>query len=235
MKTSDWQIEDLGKLTDVQSQLNREEQTLKLRARDEVKDTLYLWESSPAIVVTRRDSRMKNFPETKKQFENGGILVCQRLTGGGTCPQGPGIVNLAAIYTQQFEKEPSIVESFHKMCGKMQSSLAGLGIETEIGACEDSFCDGRYNLLAGGKKLIGTSQRWLSTQDERNIAILFHALVLYQIDPAKTCKMLNEFNVSLGKEDNYHANALINITDITKQESNIEKLKQLFIETICFT
>ena len=71
--------------------------------------------------------------------------------------------------------EAQILDSSKKKEGAMTHHDHG-GIISTVGACTGAFCDGAWNVLAQGRKLAGTAQRWRATPQGR--VALIHAAIL---------------------------------------------------------
>jgi lipoate-protein ligase A len=172
-----WCCEDLGSSVAIADQLARETAQLQELLDQGGPSRVFLW-SCPerCIVASRRDALLPGFRGAVQALADAGTAVHTRVTGGGACPQGPGVLNISALYAIAADERASIEASYQWFCGRFAEFLDTFGLQSEIGARPGSFCDGRYNVLAEGKKLIGTAQRW--KRNEQRVAILGHALLL---------------------------------------------------------
>jgi lipoate-protein ligase A len=104
---------------------------------------------------------------------------------------------------------------YRTLCGELAGALARLGVEAAPQAVPDSFCDGRFNLAAGGRKLAGTAQSW------RRIAgrpvVLAHAAIVVDADPEALTEVANAFERDLGSGRHYRADALTSIAQAWQQ------------------
>ena len=80
---------------------------------------------------------------------------------------------------------------------------------------QGSFCDGRYNLAAGGRKLVGTAQAWRRVGDVP--MVLAHAVLIVDADPDALTAGANDFEAALGTPTRYHADALTSIARVCGQ------------------
>lgn len=138
-----------------------------------------------------------------------GWPVQLRRSGGGVVPQGPGIANLTL--TGPAGGAPGTVAEavYGHLCGLLATALAGLGIEARAQAVEGSFCDGRFNLAVGGRKIAGTAQYWRRGGGRQ--AVLAHALLLVDADVDQLSARANAFEAALGSERRYRADALTTV------------------------
>lgn len=136
---------------------------------------LLLWRcAAPALVLPAALLRRPEVQETAARRENASWPVIARATGGGIVPQGPGTLNLALVLPAPdgFRLE----DGYQLICGALAEALARFDIRTTTGVCEDAFCDGKWNVLAGGRKFAGTAQRWRSRP--QGAVVLVHAAML---------------------------------------------------------
>lgn len=160
------------------------EHALLQAARDGKRGALVWGAERPGLVVPRAMSRRPGFATAARASAARGWPVHLRATGGGMAPQGPGIVNLSLGGPAHGQSPEAI---YQDLCKAIGAALATLGIATETAPLPGSFCDGRWNLLAGGRKIAGTAQRWLPRADPHSgWAVLAHAVILDEVAP-ETC------------------------------------------------
>ena len=77
------------------------------------------------------------------------------------------------------------------------------GLAADRGPIGAAFCDGRFDLAIGGRKIAGTAQRWRAVpggpSPERG-AVLLHAVVLADTDRAEGIGAVNRFYAAAGSE-----------------------------------
>ena len=104
-----------------------------------------------------------------------GWPVLFRSTGGGAAPQGPGALNFAVSVTvgEGFKME----RGYQLLIQPIRAALGHGGRKLAVGAINNSFCDGRWNLSINGKKVAGAAQRWRRAGRGKT-RILAHAVIL---------------------------------------------------------
>ncbi|GHD98625.1 hypothetical protein U879_14185 [Defluviimonas sp. 20V17] len=157
------------------------EHALLQAARDGQHGALVWGAERPGLVVPRAMSRRPGFAAAARASAARGWPVHLRATGGGMAPQGPGIVNLSRAGPALGRSAEAI---YQDLCNTVGAALATLGITTETGPLPGSFCDGRWNLLAEGRKIAGTAQHWQPRADPHSgWAVLAHAVILDEAMP----------------------------------------------------
>ena len=164
----------------------------------------HLWQGEPGLVVPRSYTAMPGWTAAARAH-----AVQVRASGGGVVPQGPGVLNLSLVWRTE-HAAPSGTEAIYRaLCGELVRALARLGIEAAPQAVSGSFCDGRFNLAAGGGKLAGTAQSW------RRIAgqpvVLAHAVILVDAAPQALTEAANAFERDLGCGREYRAEAVTSV------------------------
>lgn len=142
-----------------------------------------------------------------------GWPVRLRRSGGGVVPQGAGILNLSLAYPCATAPGDAAEAVYADLCAVLATALADLGIAASAQAVQGSFCDGRFNLAvaadAGPRKIAGTAQYWRRRGDRH--AVLAHALIIVDADPAALSAEANRFEAALGSGKVYAANALTSV------------------------
>jgi hypothetical protein len=141
--------------------------------------------------------------------------IAIRQTGGTVVPQGPGTLNISVI--SRHKTHPGIRETYAAVCQALAKGFAAVGIDTEVGARPGSFCDGDFNLLHRGRKLVGTAQRWAMGADGTAIC-LHHCVILTGGDPDSLCRRAEALYDHAGKPTRYtrdaHSTRVINHDDL---------------------
>jgi len=164
----------------------------------------HLWQGRPGLVVPRSYTRQPGWAEAASSF-----AVQVRSSGGGLVPQGPGVWNLSLVWPAPSATPTDTDGVYRALCNELATALARLGLASAPRAVEGSFCDGRFNLAAGGRKLVGTAQAWRRV-DGRPMA-LAHAVIVVTADPVALTEQANAFEAALGSGRRYRADALTSV------------------------
>ncbi len=172
-----------------------------------------LWHGAPALVAPLSYRRYANLDEVSAASLRKGWPIRLRRSGGGVVPQGPGILNLSLAYPCEGAPGALAEPVYAHLCGLLGSALARLSIACQPTAVAGSFCDGRFNLAVRAqgtlRKIAGTAQYWRRADGRQ--AVLAHALLLIDADPALLCAQANRFETALGSPRQYDAHALTNV------------------------
>ena len=170
----------------------------------------HLWEAPPGLIAPRSYRRYARLAQIQTDFARHGVAVELRPSGGGVVPQGPGILNMSLAFPVS-QPIGSLSDAIYQhLCAILQSALAGLGIRAEARAVGGSFCDGRYNLAVGGRKIAGTAQYW-RRRGANGHAVLAHAVLLVDADPVAATGLANTFEAALGSGRAYDPDAVTSV------------------------
>lgn len=183
-----WQLLRPPLLSEPAASIRYDEELLQQVIRGELGPCLCISQAPRCLVVTRREARMENFERAREALAGAGWPVVVRSSGGSCVPQGPGMLNLSLIHPRP--KHWSLEDGYRLLCALLGRLLAAYGVAAETGAVPGSFCDGRYNLQSGGRKLVGTAQRWAGA--ERARAVLSHACLLVDLDLQEVTARINQ-------------------------------------------
>lgn len=167
----------------------------------------HLWQAPVGLVVPRRVTTLPGWSAAQAQPGHGEVQV--RASGGGLVPQGPGVWNLSLVWGAPSSTPVGTESVYRWLCESLSAAFARLGIDATPQPVDGSFCDGRWNLAAGGRKFVGTAQAW------RRIGgvplVLAHAVILVDADPAALTARANAFEAALGSATRYRADALTSV------------------------
>ena len=164
----------------------------------------HLWQGRPGLVAPRSYTLQPGWASAAPAFD-----VQLRSSGGGLVPQGPGVWNLSLVWPVPSATPTGTEGVYRALCAELAAAFARLGLATTPQAVEGSFCDGRFNLAAGGRKLAGTAQSWRRV-DGRPMA-LAHAVIVVTADPVALTAQANAFEAALGSTRRYRADALTSV------------------------
>ncbi len=176
-----------------------------------------VWEAPRAVVASRADARLPGFADARRVLAAEGWPVEVRESGGSAVPHAPGIVHLSLAFRPP-EGAPTTLESTYALLLEPLIRLVeGFGLPADVGEVPGSFCDGRFNLVVGGRKLAGTAQRWRAGPGPAipgRGAILAHALLLVDVDRSEATGAVNRFYQVARADRHFDADALVTLAEL---------------------
>ncbi len=170
--------------------------------------TARVWQAGRGIAVTRAESRLPGFDAARAASEAAGWPVVVRESGGGAVPHDEGVLCLSLAFAPP--SRLSLEAAYAVLAEPLRAALRTFDVTVSTGAVAGAFCDGRFNLAAGGRKIVGTAQRWRgrpgSGAPDRG-AVLAHALWLVDLDLADATAVLNRFQARAGSDARFAAEA----------------------------
>ncbi len=167
--------------------------------------TFRLWENHRALVVSRQDLRLPHIARAVNHMGKAGWPVVARETGGTAVAMGPGVLNLSLVLPRSLVTDVpgyTIDTVYQLLCEPIRRVLSTLGIAARFGCVPGAFCDGRFNLVARGKKIAGTAQvshANIATNGNRKEGyVLAHASLLVDVDARSLTDVVNRFYDSAG-------------------------------------
>lgn len=167
----------------------------------------HLWQAPVGMVVPVRTTALPGWAAAAADPAFGEVQV--RASGGGLVPQGPGQWNLSLVWPAPTATPSGTDAIYRALCHALAGAFARLGIDASPQPVEGSFCDGRYNLAVGGRKLVGTAQAWRRVHGVP--LVLAHAVIVLSADPAELCARASAFEAALGSTTRYRADALTSV------------------------
>lgn len=177
----------------------------------------HLWQGTPGWVLPRRCTALPAWAAVQAQH---GAALQVRGSGGGLVPQGPGIWNLSLAWPAGRSTPADMHAIYAALCSALAAAFARLGVDAAPGAVPGSFCDGRWNLAAHGRKLVGTAQAWRRFGQRQ--VVLAHALVIVSADPAELTTRANRLEAELGQGTPYRAEALTSLAREAADTADLE-------------
>lgn len=171
-----------------------------------------VWEPPQGLVVPPSYRRHEGFDALCAVFEAEGWPVSVRRSGGGLVPQGAGMLTLSLAWRTRLDLGRGMEPVYQGLCSLVQRVLAPFTVDTNCAAVEGSFCDGRFNLARGGRKVAGTAQYWKRLGADEHL-VLAHACLLVEADLPALNARANDFEVRLGTGQCYRAEVLANLVD----------------------
>lgn len=164
--------------------------------------TTRLWVSHPSLVLPSGWARKPGFEQAAARSAAKGWPVYFRASGGSAVVHRPGILNVSRIEAASPDGV-TIDSAFGALVEQLLDALASLGIVADAGPVPGSYCDGRFNIRATGRKLAGTACRVRRTT--LRAAILAHAAVSVEGDVAGDVAIVSAFEAALGMRAIYRA------------------------------
>jgi lipoate-protein ligase A len=143
---------------------------------------LLLWRpQDAALVMPRRLERLDGFARAAATCAELGWPVALRDTGGEPVPQSSAVLNVALAWAVPLDEaeQKRIENAYRRLCDPLCEWLLELGQAPDLGAVDGAFCDGRFNVTLGQRKLVGTAQRWRKrSRDGRHVALAHGAILM---------------------------------------------------------
>lgn len=178
-------------------------------AREERPPTVRVWRHAPreGLVVSKRDVAGPSGQAAMQVMAASGWPVIVRPTGGTAVPHGQGVLNLSLLFPRRHEK--ATTDAYYRLlCQPIVDWFATYHLQATTGALPGSYCDGNYNVLVDGKKLVGTAQAWrgglAGTASRHPGYILAHACIVVDVDLEAATMAINKLYQLVG--DTYRVN-----------------------------
>lgn len=168
-----------------------------------------LWRAPQGLVAPLSYRRHARLDAVCAAFAARGWPVRLRRSGGGVVPQGPGILNLSLARPVAGPPGAQADRVYAHLCGVLARALAALHIDVRPRTVAGAFCDGRFNLAVGPRKISGTAQYWRRAGDRH--AVLAHALLLVDADTTVLTTLANDFEAALQSDRRYEATAITTV------------------------
>jgi lipoate-protein ligase A len=177
----------------------------------------HLWTAPTGIVVPRRYTALPGWAVAASDAGHGQVQV--RSSGGGLVPQGPGVWNLSLAWPAPSSTPTSTEAVYQGLSDELAAALSRLGVAAAPQAVAGSFCDGRYNLAAAGRKLVGTAQAWRRVDGVP--MVLAHAVIVVTADPAALTARANALEAALGTATRYREDAMTSVALASAGPANV--------------
>ena len=128
-------------------------------------------------------------------------------------PQSPATVNLQLAYPARTTHPAVAAEQHYRhLCALLQKLFAAFAIPTDYQSVPGSFCDGRFNLASGGRKIAGTAQYWQRRGAPQQHTVLASAVIL-AADAAMLTARANRLEAALHSPQRYRPDSTTAIAD----------------------
>ncbi len=223
-----WEVLSVPGLVNAASQLAQEHELAVERALTDGPPLAIVWRSEPALIVTQSERHLPQFEQAARLASEEGWPVCVRSTGGSAVALTPGVVNLGLILPW-CESRPTLEAGFALICDPVIRALERFDVAAGTGSAPGSFCDGRYNVLVGARKIAGTSQRHF-TRSKRG-SLLLHATVIVDADPGELTDAVAKFYARAGGQRDLDAASVTSLARCLGGSASAE-LPQAFAEVL---
>ncbi|WP_374525285.1 biotin/lipoate A/B protein ligase family protein [Sphingopyxis sp.] len=159
-----------------------------------------LWTNSRCLVTTRRFARMEGFADAAATSRARGWPVFVRTSGGTTVVHRPGILNFS-LYEIAPVGAVDINACFQRFTERLIIGFAAIGVSAETGWVKGSYCDGRFNIVSGRKKIAGTA--CLVRKSGGWFGVLAHAAINIEGDTQADLAAITAFERGLGLDIPY--------------------------------
>ncbi|QTF90945.1 lipoate--protein ligase family protein [Halomonas sp. BM-2019] len=169
-----------------------------------------------ALVMPRRHERLAGFPEAREALRERGWPIAFRSTGGTPVPQCPAVVNVALAQRCRVGSSAAHLEwGYHRLGDPWCEWLAELGVaDPNLGEAPGAYCDGRFNVRIGERKLVGTAQRWRRVRGGKDMAMLAHGAMQVGETPEALVAVVNAFQDAIGDPQRFCPEAHIALEQV---------------------
>ncbi|BBM67212.1 lipoate--protein ligase A [Vibrio alfacsensis] len=219
--------------TEVADVFNKEDELIKLVQTDQLSQALLLWQVKSPTLVLPAGKKWPESEELKQALERANWKLFSRKTGGAPVPQVPGIVNLSHIYLWPEGQAYDIKKAYLSLCSVLTTFFKQLGVDVDVHATANSYCDGDYNLNINGQKVVGTAQRVLLKKGGEKVilaqaCILIDANVEEIVQPVQLCNRLSNHDTDIRGE--VHTPLFDHIKERPTVDALFQQLTQAFLD-----
>jgi len=188
-------------------------------------NSLVVWSSKPALVVSGSDTRLPRFDHACRELAKQNIEVIKRSSGGSAVPQDPGVLSISLAFRPG--KPRTIDQLYGDFCGLLAQGFAGLGLATTVSAVPGCFCDGRFNLVTGGRKLAGTAMKLKGPLGKPSM-VLAHAVILTSLSSTSATDRVNLFYRLAGDDRHFRSSATTSVAvALERQDDSAAKTNDI--------
>lgn len=181
--------------------------------------TYRIWENRRSLVITAREARLPEVDTAATAARAEGWPVVARDSGGTAVPHGPGILQASLLLGQEGLEAHALEAVYEALCEPIRRALGDLGVHTDYGEVPGSFCDGRFNLVAQGRKIAGTSQRWrggLAPTHRPGGHVVAHMILFVEADMVEATGAVNRFYERAGGTERFDPRAVITVSEFLR-------------------
>lgn len=186
-----------------------------------------------ALVMPRRHGRLAGFPEARAALENRGWPIHFRSTGGTPVPQSEAVINVALALRCRADGSAAHLEwGYQRLGAPWCDWLHALGVcDANLGAAPGAYCDGRFNVRIGERKLVGTAQRWRRVRGCRDMAMLAHGAMQVGNTPEALVGVVNAFQAAIGDPERFSTSRHVALCQVLP-EAEIEAVLPTLLQRL---
>ncbi len=217
---------------EAQALFDKEHQLIEQVKSNQLEQVLLLWQAKQPTLVLPAGKKWAVSEELVDTLSKLGWQLTARKTGGAPVPQLPGIINLSHIYTCSDDKPYDIKTAYMQLCNILSEFFRTLGINVDVHATPNSYCDGDYNLNINGQKIVGTAQRVLLKKDGGRVVlsqacIIIDADVERIVEPVIVCNRICHYPAQI--EANVHTSLFNHMTERPNVDFLFQRLTDAFL------
>ena len=177
---------------------------------------ILVWTTTSCLVAPRAFARRPGFEAGRARVEARGMPLLLRETGGDLAPQGPSVLNVTVAFAAS--SPFGVEDAYGRLCSPLLALLRARGVAAYCASVPEAFCDGRFNIAVGRRKLAGTAQRWRprtrrAGTDEAGLAVLAHAALFVEPDFDRYADAANAFYEGCRLDRRVRAEAHVALAD----------------------
>ena len=174
---------------------------------------LHVWQQSPCLVVPRAYCRRAGIGAAIAAADDLGWRVLFRASGGSCVFHGRHVLCITRLICEPCGTS-GIDAHYRSFTESLADAAEKLGVvDVRTGTAPDAPCDGRFNLLAGDRKLAGTAMRRRSRAGMDTT--LAHACLWLSGPLEPSLNAVEVFESHLGAHRSYPASACITLAEAT--------------------
>jgi hypothetical protein len=199
--------------------LARETQMLDRVARREEDVEILVWSTTARLVAPRALARLPGFEAGRASVEARGLPLVLRETGGDLMPQGPNVLNVTVAFAAPTGAAFGVAAAYDWLCGPLLDLIRARGVAAHCASVPGAFCDGRFDIAVGTRKLAGTAQRWrtrtrVAGTNEPGYAVLAHAGLFLTGDFRSAVDAANALYSACGLDRHVRAEAHVALAEL---------------------
>ncbi|MGW8247439.1 MAG: lipoate--protein ligase family protein [Acidiferrobacterales bacterium] len=216
----DWRILDDREFDTPQQGMARDAE-LGVEVANGGPPTFRLWSNPQSLAISHQDTRLPGFADAVEVMTATGWPLVVRETGGSAVPLGQGVLNLSLVIPRSLLADypgTSLEMIYGLLCKPIRQTLSTLNINSVFGSVPGAFCDGRFNLVAKGRKLVGTAQVWRGNRAEQTANgdgyVLAQAALLVDVDAQAVTDVVSRFYRLAGRPTQFGSTDIISVREL---------------------